>query len=42
MNDPQLDAEGMLRKVSQEVLLQICKVLLIPDETIKGLKPVKL
>ena len=38
MDDLQLDVEGMLCKVSQEDLLQICKVLLIPDETIKGLK----
>ena len=37
MDDLQLDVEGMLCKVSQDVLLQICKVLLISDETIKGL-----
>ena len=42
MDDLQLDAEGMpLCKVSQDVLLQICKVLLIPDEIIKGLKTSK-
>ena len=34
----QLDVEGLLCKTNQELLLQICKVLLIPDETIKGLK----
>ena len=37
MDDLQLDVEGILCKVSQKFLLQICKVLLIPDETIKGL-----
>ena len=42
MDDLQIDAVGMLCKVSQEVLLQICKVLFILNETRKGLKPVKL
>ena len=41
MDDLQLDVEGMLCKVSQEGLSQISKVLLIPDETTKGLKTCK-